>query len=204
MTSAPTRRAAGITRRRFLSRARRRGRASPPSWPPAGRRAPAHRPASRRATGHRRAPSPRRPRRGAAAAVRCRRPPKPHGPAPARSTGAPTGTATWTSTTNDKASSRRSRSSQTKYGITVNYVEIDRRQRDLLRRPASRPARGRPGDRLGPHRPDRLDGRPARPPRLAREDRPRQHAELPANLLDVYKGRSWDPTQPHHARGSRA
>ena len=52
----------------------------------------------------------------------------------------------------------------------------DRRQR-RLRRHDQAAARGRPGHRLGPDRPDRLDGRPADPARLGRADGPRQHAE---------------------------
>ena len=52
---------------------------------------------------------------------------------------------------------------------------------------------GRPGHRLGHHHPDRLDGRPAHPPRLGRDDRHGQHAELRGQPADVYKGVAWDP-----------
>ena len=52
------------------------------------------------------------------------------------------------------------------------------RQRGVLRGEPRRPARCRPPDRLGHRRPDRLDDRPARPPRLAGRDRQGQHAEL--------------------------
>ena len=73
---------------------------------------------------------------------------------------------------------RRSRGSQKETGITVDYDEARRRQRDVLHERPSGPAGGRPADRLGPRRRDRLDGRPARPPRLARDDRHGRHAEL--------------------------
>ena len=53
-----------------------------------------------------------------------------------------------------------------------------RRQRELLHDPPVRAARGRPADRVGHRRRHRLDGRPAGPPRLARDDRSGEHAEL--------------------------
>ena len=52
----------------------------------------------------------------------------------------------------------------------------DRRQRHLHRDDQAA-ARGRPGHGLGPHHGHRLDGRPADPARLGRDDGPRQHAE---------------------------
>ena len=68
----------------------------------------------------------------------------------------------------------------------------DQRQRRVLRRRSS-PRSRRPGHRLGHRRPDRLDGRPAHPPRLGRDVRPRQHAEQRRQPAGRLQGRRLGP-----------
>ena len=64
-----------------------------------------------------------------------------------------------------------------KYGTEGQLRRGRQRQRHVLRHdPAAAP--GRPGHRLGHRRPDRLDGSAPHPPRLGRDDRHRQHAQL--------------------------
>ena len=84
-----------------------------------------------------------------------------------------------------------------KYGTTVNYTEVDRRQR-RVRRDDPPALQARPGHRLGHRHADRLDGGPADPARLGRAFDLANMPNVVANLQDVYKNVSWDPTNDHH------
>ncbi len=64
----------------------------------------------------------------------------------------------------------------------------DQRQRHVLRHDPAAPP-GRPGHRLGHRRPDRLDGLAPHPPRLGRDDRHGEHAQLRGQPARRLQGR---------------
>ena len=189
------------SRHRPASRAASSSSAAPSRWRPSGSGPSSHRPWA--AACRRRSPSPSTAAgpsptpagsatAGALRAGRRRNPCRASRRRPARSS-SPTGSATSTSTrTTTPYPTLEQFTAET--GIEVDYVEsVDGNEEFFTTQPQG-PARRRPADRLGPRRPDRLDDRPARPPRLARAVRSRPTMpNFVANLLPLYVGRSFDP-----------